>query len=107
ESVQDKPQGNVAYAKTLTKTSIDRPFQEAVNEAMAAAELTQTAKSSKEWFTVVSKWVKAAKLMEAVPASHQHYELAQNKVLEYQSNWEYARQNFRNARAKDYNSDQE
>ena len=103
ESAQDRQQGNVAHAQTLPQSSTNKPFQEAVNEAMAAAELTQTARSSQEWFIVVSKWVKAAKLMEAVPPSDQHYQMAQNKIGEYHSNWEYARQNFKNAMSQDNN----
>lgn len=104
ETAQEHQQGNIAYAQTVPKVSATEPFKQAVNEAMVAAELTQTAQSSQEWFSVVSKWVKAANLMEEVPSSHPHYKIAQKKVVEYRSNWEYARQNFKNYRSQEKNN---
>jgi hypothetical protein len=65
-------------------------FRWAVNRAMSAAELTQTAASREEWQRVVSWWQEAIKLMQMVPASHPNYEIAQAKVLEYERNLAYA-----------------
>lgn len=65
-------------------------FRWAVNRAMSAAELTQTANSPEEWSTIALWWKEAADFMSAVPKSHPRYELAQQKVNEYQRNLDYA-----------------
>jgi hypothetical protein len=65
-------------------------FRWAVNRAMSAAELTQTAQSQKEWSTVAAWWKEAVEFMEAVPRSHPRYDVAQEKVQEYQNNLAYA-----------------
>jgi hypothetical protein len=65
-------------------------FRWAVNRAMSAAELTQTADSRDEWSIVSAWWKEAIELMGAVPRSHPKYQLAQQKVEEYQQNLTYA-----------------
>ncbi|MBF2082984.1 hypothetical protein [Thermoleptolyngbya sp. C42_A2020_037] len=74
------------------------PFRDAVNKAMEAATLTQTAKTHDEWNTVSAAWQQAISLMQAVPTSHPSYETAQAKVGEYQRNLEYAHQNAQKAK---------
>ncbi|QKD82313.1 hypothetical protein HPC62_09040 [Thermoleptolyngbya sichuanensis A183] len=69
------------------------PFRDAVNKAMEAATLTQTAKTHDEWNTVLKTWQQAIDLMQAVPASHPNYQTAQAKVSEYLRNRKYAHQN--------------
>ncbi|MEH2290810.1 hypothetical protein [Nostoc sp.] len=68
-------------------------FREAVNKAINAANLTQSAKSPDEWKTVVSQWQAAIALMKAVPSSSQNYIVAQQKISEYQRNLNYAEKN--------------
>lgn len=65
-------------------------FRWAVNRAMNAAELTQTASSKDEWSTVSAWWEEAIELMKAVPKSHPKYQLAQDKIQEYQQKLTYA-----------------
>lgn len=65
-------------------------FRWAVNRAMNAAELTQTASSKEEWSTISSWWTEAIDLMKSVPKSHPKHQLAQQKVQEYQQKLEYA-----------------
>jgi hypothetical protein len=65
-------------------------FREAVNKAMSAATITQSAKSKDDWNLVASQWQEAIALMKAVPASSPNYALAQKKVVEYQPNLDYA-----------------
>lgn len=65
-------------------------FRLAVNRAMSAAELTQTAQSPKEWKQVTTWWEEAIQLMHNVPASDTNYKVAQAKVEEYQNNLQYA-----------------
>jgi hypothetical protein len=59
---------------------------------MNAAELTQSAQSSKEWQQVTNWWQEAIDLMRAVPTTDDKHALAVEKVTEYQSNLRYAQQ---------------
>ncbi|QLE40648.1 hypothetical protein FD723_09380 [Nostoc sp. C052] len=68
-------------------------FREAVNQAINAANLTQSAKSPDEWKIVVSQWEAAIALMKTVPSSSQNYVVAQQKIKEYQRNLNYAEKN--------------
>jgi hypothetical protein len=65
-------------------------FREAVNTAMSAAILTQSAKSKDDWNKVASQWQEAIALIKGVPASSPNYAVAQKKVVEYQLNLDYA-----------------
>jgi hypothetical protein len=67
-------------------------FGEAVNKAINAATITQSAKSKDDWNLVVSQWQEAIALMKKVPASRSNYTVAQKKAVEYQSNLDYAKQ---------------
>ncbi|HEY9652664.1 MAG TPA: hypothetical protein V6C95_18555 [Coleofasciculaceae cyanobacterium] len=66
------------------------PFREAVNAAMSAATLTQSAQSPDDWNTIAAQWQKAITLMKTVPTSSPNYTVAQKKVGEYQINLDYA-----------------
>lgn len=66
-------------------------FRWAVNRAMSAAELTQTASTKEDWLTVAGWWEEAVKFMKEVPKSHERHALAQDKVVEYQRNLNYAK----------------
>lgn len=76
-----------------TKTTKTDPFQAAVNQAIIAAELTQSAQSPLEWQQVANHWQSALELMKAVPQSHSHYAVAQDRVSQYQKNLDYADKN--------------
>ncbi|MDY6785842.1 MAG: YncE family protein [Cyanobacteriota bacterium] len=65
-------------------------FYDGLNRALAAAQATQTAKTSEEWDTVAQKWQQAVAAMESVPSDNRDYRLAQRRIREYQSNIEYA-----------------
>jgi hypothetical protein len=68
-------------------------FKEAVNKAMSAATITQSANSQDDWLLVVSQRQEAIAQMKAVPASHSKYTVAQQKIMEYQRNLDYAQKN--------------
>lgn len=68
-------------------------FREAVNKAIYAANLTQSAKSPDEWKIVLSQWQAAIALMKTVPSSSPNYIVAQQKIAEYQKNLNYAEKN--------------
>ena len=66
------------------------PFTLAVNRALNAAEMAQSAKSQIEWEAVASQWQDATELMKIVPPSHPKYKEARKKVKEYQNYVDYA-----------------
>jgi len=80
---------------TPTATPTEKPqldsFQEAVNNALSAAKLTQVAKSKEDWNQVAQQWQKAIALMQSVPSSSSNYAVAQKKAVEYQRNIDYAK----------------
>ncbi len=78
-------------AKSLALPVAD-PFHDAVNKAMSAAELTQTAKTKAQWNTVITNWQQSISLMKAVPKTNRHYKVAQQKAVEYQSKKNYAQE---------------
>jgi hypothetical protein len=79
----------VAAAKSATPGSV---FRDAVNAAMRAAQLTQTAKTSQDWQAIVQSWELAIAKMKAVPANDSNAAVAQRKAIEYTKNLDYARQ---------------
>lgn len=93
------PSQSQTQMPTSAQNTQSNPFRDAVNHAMEAATLTQTANTADEWNTVAEKWQQAIALMQAVPAAHPSYETAQAKVAEYQKNLEYARQSVQKAQA--------
>lgn len=72
-------------------------FRWAVNRAMSAAALTQTAQSPEEWQQVTNWWEDAIRLMRAVPNSDASYRVAVEKITEYQNNLNYAQSQLKTA----------
>jgi hypothetical protein len=83
----------ITPASPATSSPQHDPFAEAVNKAMSAATHTQSANSKDEWNLVASQWQEAITLMNAVPPSHPKSVIAQQKVIEYQRNLDYAQKN--------------
>lgn len=67
------------------------PFREAVNHATEASNRTQTAKLKSDWQEVVLQWETAVQFMQAVPESSYNYAIAQDRVIQYQRNLDYAK----------------
>jgi hypothetical protein len=85
-------QGNLEYSqKNATPKPPEPYFQQGLNEANVAATLAQTSKSKDEWEFVASQWEKAIENMKAVSASDVNYGKAQQRVIQYQKNLDYAR----------------
>ncbi|WP_293146542.1 MULTISPECIES: hypothetical protein [unclassified Microcoleus] len=61
-------------------------FGNAVNKATNAANLAQNAQTETQWQAVVAEWQNAIALMKAVPPSSDNYDVAQNRVVQYQEN---------------------
>lgn len=67
-------------------------FRNAVNIAINASKLAQSAETEEEWNLVASQWQEAVTMMKKVPPESANYELAQKKALEYQKNLAYAQE---------------
>jgi putative sterol carrier protein len=52
--------------------------------------LTQSAQSELEWKKVANHWENALELMKEVPPDHGNYTIAQDRVIQYQNNLDYA-----------------
>lgn len=76
----------------VTSTMPSYPFRDAVNQAIKASDLTQTAQTAEEWQEVVDAWNAAITGMEDVPESHEQSDLARQKALEYRQNLNYAQE---------------
>ena len=74
-------------------------FRQAVNHAMKAATLSQSAKSKADWQSVANNWQRATDLMKAVPKSSPRSATALQKVEEYQKNRAIALQKIAQASA--------
>jgi hypothetical protein len=73
-------------------------FKEAVNQAMNAANLAQTAQTPEQWRTVANHWQQAITHLQSIPPTDPNHATAQQKIGEYQKNLRYAQQ--RKATAK-------
>lgn len=95
----NRPQTTGMSSNTISRlpTPASDPFREGVNQAMRAAELTQTATQAAEWETVANGWLEAIRLMNLTPATHPRYGTAAVKVEEYARNLAYAQRRMREA----------
>jgi hypothetical protein len=75
-------------------------FEHGIQNAMKAAQDTQSAESKEEWISVAMLWQHAISAMQQVPSSNTNYAVAQQKVSEYQRNLDYAQSNVQ-TRASD------
>lgn len=89
--------GTTRQSETTQPIPEAEAFRWAVNRAMSAAELTQTAKSPQEWQQVANWWKEAIELMQAVPISDDRHQLALEKVTEYQAKFQYAQWRLKTA----------
>lgn len=67
------------------------PFILATENALQASKLVQVAKAKAEWQKVADRWESAVTFMQVVPAIHPKYAIAQQKIVEYQANLDYAK----------------
>lgn len=91
-SVEEPAAAEVAQVEASPPPVVDRTFADAVNQAMAASEASQTATSQDDWDSVANLWDAAVSQMESVPALNADYATAQLKVNEYQQNLDYAKE---------------
>jgi thiol-disulfide isomerase/thioredoxin len=88
---------SIAASPKLSSTPQPERFQDAVDTAISAATITQSAESKDDWNLVVNRWETAIKLLKTLPKSSPNYPTAQKKIPEYQRNLAYAQQQEKNA----------
>lgn len=67
-------------------------FQQAIERATSAVNITQRAQSQDDWRLAINRWQQAIALLQAVPQASANYAQAQTKITEYQQNLSYAEQ---------------
>ncbi|MDY7021664.1 MAG: hypothetical protein SWJ54_09915, partial [Cyanobacteriota bacterium] len=78
-------------SKLETPNFSELGFKKGVEEASNAAFFVQTAKTQDEWEFVAAQWDNAINYMKQVQPSDPNYDIAQDRVIKYQKNLEYAR----------------
>ncbi len=76
--------------RTVVRSPGADPFRDAVNSAQNAAVLVQNAKTAEDWHKAANKWLEAIELMKEVPESSANYQIAQQRIGQYQKNLNYA-----------------
>lgn len=71
-------------------TVVQDTFAQAVRLAQQAAADGQTATTPAEWLDLAARWQRASELMAQVPPENENYQIAQDRVLAYQTNSEQA-----------------
>lgn len=84
---------NLALANTQQRQPSTGTFSLALQKGIEAATLTQTASNPQDWKTVAILWEEAIDLLKVVPEASSEYQAAQDKVAEYENNFEYAQVN--------------
>lgn len=70
--------------------SDEDPFVQAVRIAQEAVLDGRVANTQDEWDAIASRWQQAADLMERVPAEDERYDIAQDRIEQYEANREAA-----------------
>ncbi|MEO1431830.1 MAG: YncE family protein [Cyanobacteria bacterium J06633_8] len=83
--------------KTSQVISELKQLNTATNQAILAVELGKSAKTKNQWRTVAQTWEKAIAQIKTVPADSSAYELAQEKIIEYQGYLKIARDKHKTA----------
>lgn len=89
----------VSEAPATCELAVD-PFSEAINQAMNAAILAQSAQSDRQWNAVSLGWIQAIERMQAVPFNSPKKAFAQKKVTEYLKNLQVAQQKTSTTRSQ-------
>lgn len=91
EYTEDSESSDSTNESTPTSTTSDR-FQDALDSAVGAITIAQSATSKDDWDLVSSRLQNSINLLKEVPASSPNYAEAQVKIQEYGANLNYAQQ---------------
>ena len=84
-------QNNLAYARRELEMA---PFRAGVRAAEEASQLAIKADSEEEWQSVANKWQAALTMMQSVSSGNEHYQVAQNKLVEYSTKFAYTQKRY-------------
>ncbi|GEM_PF-1519240 len=85
------PKIDTENSEVVTLQVPDESFKKGIENATNASELVQTANSKPEWEFVATQWQNAIDYMKQVQPDDSNYKAAQERVVQYQKNLEYAR----------------
>lgn len=93
-ATQPAKPASTAKSKALTaskKTPVNQPiktgpdtYYQAIDTALGAIAISESAKSREDWQLVASRWQEAIGLMKSVPTSSRNHAIAQKKLPQYQ-----------------------
>ncbi|MGA1410954.1 MAG: hypothetical protein ACO37W_14610 [Prochlorotrichaceae cyanobacterium] len=86
----DIPETDTTGTDTTIPETVN-PWRDAINAAMEAAVLAQTAQTAEDWGAVAETWDQSVQLLLLVPETDPNYLTAQDKIVEYTNNLDIAR----------------
>ena len=104
-SIAAEPSPEVIPVSTSPETSSAQPkldtYTQALDHAMGAATIGQSAVAEEDWKLAASRWKKAINLLKTIPTSHPNFATAQSKISTYQTNLAIVQTNVKESQ-RDY-----
>ncbi|MEM6403809.1 MAG: hypothetical protein AAF757_26905, partial [Cyanobacteria bacterium P01_D01_bin.116] len=91
---RQNPQNQNNASQVISKS---KQLKTATNQATLAVELGKSAKTKNQWGTIAQTWEEAIAMMKGVPTDSAAYDLAQEKILDYQGYLKIARDKHKTA----------
>jgi hypothetical protein len=91
-SVSSSPSTAPSAAAPSTAAPQPDKFDQAVQQASAAVELSHYSRTKADWQQVAQEWQGAIAQLKALPPTHPKYAIAQTKAQEYQRTLDQLRQ---------------
>ncbi|NET34195.1 MAG: hypothetical protein F6K19_19590 [Cyanothece sp. SIO1E1] len=82
----------IASSQPSPKPSHPEAMQTAFDHATSAVSLNHSAYSFNDWYSVTHYWQKSINILKTVPTDSIDYPMAQQKLIEYQRNLAYSKQ---------------
>jgi clan AA aspartic protease (TIGR02281 family) len=82
----------VATPSSQPKLSAKEAYEQAVDAALSAESIGQSAQSTDDWRLVISRLQEAMQLLKQIPSSSPYHAPAQSKLAQYQKNLRLAQQ---------------
>lgn len=92
DAVTPDANGASSVLKPQPATNNLDPYKLALEKADSAGNITVSAQSRDDWNLVASRWQQAIQFMRSIPPTSPYRSLAKTKLIEYQRNLVYAKQ---------------
>ncbi|MFK8182663.1 MAG: aspartyl protease family protein [Phormidesmis sp.] len=86
----DEAEAAIAAEKAAEIAAQVTAYQDGINLASSAYNLSQSAVSPDDWGLVASRWQRAVDQLKLINSNSENYSVAQSKIAEYALNAEYA-----------------